>query len=227
MRVLYADADAHFAGRISEQLTKQGCAADIAADGSACVSFAEFDVYDVIVIDSSLCPEDALQMIGTLRGSKNASPLLYIGAKRSVEEAVCVLDAGADDYMSKPFSMAEFSARLRALARRKHTSLEFKTLAYRDLTLDLNTNELLCNDKVVRLGVKKFQLLRLLIESGAQVIPKERLAEKVWGINSYAEYNNVEVYISFLRKKLKKLGSQVTINSLRNMGYVLGIASLK
>ncbi len=222
MRILFASAESETANRIKELLSTNNCIADIAICDTDCLSYAEFDIYDVFIIDIQVEPYGGLNLLKDLRDKKNNTPIFIIGHNRSVNETVNALDCGADDYICFPFAPAEFFARLRALARRKNTSLELDLISYGDITLDLNTNELLCNGKIIHLGIKEFQILKLLISSGKQVITKEYMADKVWGINSSSEYNNVEVYISFLRKKLKKINSQATINTIRGSGYRLG-----
>ena len=221
MRILFAAAYESFSNRISSVLEKNSCVVDRASDDAECIDYAEFDIYDVIIIDAALPKNGGLALVKDLRRVKIATPVMFFTKSRDIEEKTDVLDAGADDCMSKPFAPAEFLARVRALARRKPMQLQFGLMSFSDITLDLNTNELVCNEHIVHLGVKEFQIMKLLISSGKNVIPKDSLSEKVWGINSSAEYNNIEVYISFLRKKLKKLNSQVKINTIRNIGYIL------
>lgn len=222
MRILYADSDLQFCARIRQFFAAQGWQSDVANDYENCLTFAEFDIYDVIIVDYSVCENSPYSLPMHLRENKNITPMLYIGAQRDIDDLVNALEKGADDYMSKPFAFRELSARVKALSRRKKSAYEFNTLTYKNITLDLNTNELICNGKSIRLGVKEFLILKILINQGSMITTKDVIEEKVWGINSSAEYNNVEVYISFIRKKLKKLNADVTIKTLRNSGYFLG-----
>lgn len=212
-----------FANRITSVMEKNNCVVDKVFSDTDCFSYAEFDIYDLIIIDSQIPSSGGLKLIKNLRYNKIATPIMYFSESRAVEERVEALDSGADDCMCKPFAQTEFLARVRALARRKPMQLQFGIMSFSDITLDLNTNEMICNEHIVHLGVKEFQIMKLLISSGKNVVPKDTLADKVWGINSSAEYNNTEVYISFLRKKLRKLNSQVKINTIRNIGYILSL----
>lgn len=221
MQILLACGEKDFSRRLADALRPGLFAVDEVGTPEDLLSYAEFGEYGVIVLDTGLTNENNLDALKALRKNKIACPVLIISGNREVADRVEGLDAGADDYLCKPFSTDEFLARVRALSRRKDKALEFDALSFGDLFLDLKTNELLCNDYVVRLGLKEFQIMKLLIRSGRQIMTKEQLVTNVWGIDSAAEYNNVEVYMSFLRKKLSKLGSQVTIRSIRGIGYCL------
>lgn len=221
MQILLACVEKDFSHRLAGALRADRFAVDEVGTPDDLLSYSEFGSYAVIVLDTNLTPENNLGALDALRKNKIACPVLVISGNREVTDRVEGLDRGADDYLCKPFSPDEFLARVRALARRKDKLLEFDALSFGDLFLDLKTNELLCNGHVVRLGLKEFQIMKLLIGNGRQIIAKERLVSDVWGIDSMAEYNNIEVYMSFLRKKLAKLGSQVTIRSIRGIGYHL------
>ena len=134
------------------------------------------------------------------------------------------LDSGADDYLAKPFIMEELLARLRALTRRKGTYLG-DTLSQGNLKLNRDTGELLCSDSSVKLGNKEYQVMEMLLANPKQTIAKDRFVEKIWGYDTEAEYNSVEVYISFLRKKMSKLNSDMAIKTVRGRGYLLDKAS--
>ena len=149
-----------------------------------------------------------------------STPILMLTARDEVPDKVAGLDHGADDYMTKPFATEELLARIRALARRQG-EVRTELLTYADLTLNLSTRCLRCGEREVRLGFKEFEVLRLLIAYPKMVVPKEEIILKVWGADSNAEDNNVEVYISFLRKKLDHLHSQVKIRTIRMVGYCL------
>ena len=132
------------------------------------------------------------------------------------------LDAGSDDYLAKPFSTAELLARIRALTRRG-TNYSGEIISYGDISLNKGTMELTCNHQSIKLGAKEFQIMEIFLSSPKQVIPKDLLIEKVWGIDSNTEYNNVEVYISFLRQKLSSLDTKIQIKTSRGIGYHLEV----
>ncbi len=221
MHVLLAVGDKAFSQRLAQTLKKSNFAVDEVNTLDTLLSYAEYETYSVIIIDTNLTPENNLCALIALRKNKIPVPIIVLSDKREVSDRVEGLDNGADDYLCKPFSMDEFQARVRALSRRSDKILEYDVLSFGDIFLELRTNELICNDHIVRLGLKEFQIMKLLISNGRQIITKEQLAEKVWGINFSSEYNNTEVYMSFLRKKLSKLDSQVTIKSIRGIGYHL------
>ncbi|HOU09685.1 MAG TPA: response regulator transcription factor [Clostridiales bacterium] len=221
MRILMACGEKALSQRLALLLMKSNHIVDEVGTPEDLLGYAEFAAYGVIVLDTNLTPDNGFGALKSLRKNKIAFPVLLISDKRAVADRVEGLDLGADDYLCKPFSADEFLARVRALSRRKDKALEFDTLSFGDIFLDLKTNELICNEHVVRLGLKEFQIMKLLIGNGRQIIGRERLVSEVWGSDSPAEYNNIEVYMSFLRKKLAKLGSRVTIRSIRGIGYHL------
>ena len=155
-----------------------------------------------------------------LRAGKLSTPVLLLTARDEISDKVSGLDCGADDYMTKPFVPEELLARIRALSRRQGDVLP-ENLSFTDLTLNLSTYDLTCGAKSVHLGYKEFEVMRILMASPHMVIQKEDLITRVWGIESGAEDNNVEAYISFLRKKIFFLGSKVTVGTIRKIGYRL------
>lgn len=223
MHILLASGDQTFSQRLAQPLIKSNFTVDIVNDSDACLSYTEFGDYAIIILDTNISPDNHLEMLKALRKNRIATPIIILSDKRDVCDRVEGLDSGADDYLCKPFALEEFHARVRALLRRKEKVFEFDVLSFGDIFLDLKTNELLCNDHIVRLGLKEFQIMKLLITNGRQILTKEQLVEKVWGLNFSSEYNNIEVYISFLRKKITKLGSQVTIRTIRGIGYHLAL----
>lgn len=221
MHILIACSEKAFSQRLTLMLVKNNFAVDEVDTFDSCLSYAEIGDYGVIILDTNFTIENNFDMLVNLRKKKFSVPILVISDKRDVADRVEGLDKGADDYLCKPFSLDEFMARVRALSRRKEKVFEFDVLSFGDIFLDLKTNELLCNEHIVRLGLKEFQIMKLLISNGRQVLTKEQLVGRVWGLNFSSEYNNIEVYISFLRKKIAKLGSQVTIKTIRGIGYYL------
>ena len=195
---------------------------DVVYNGEDGLEYARTGRYDVIILDLVMPKVDSFEVIRRLREQRCVTPILVLSARDDVQDRVRGLDSGADDYMSKPFANEELLARLRALSRRQGAVI-MDELEYEDLVLNLNNSQLACGDRSVRLSFKEYEVLKLLITAPRTVVSKEELINKVWGTESGAEDNNVEVYISFLRKKLRSLDSRVQIGTIRKMGYHLEI----
>lgn len=176
--------------------------------------------YDIIVLDVMLPKLRGTEVVKRLRGAKITTPIIMLSALDEVMDRVKGLDCGADDYMTKPFAPQELLARVRALARRP-SELLHEELGFGDLTLNLSTNILTCGERQVHLGYKEFETLRILMLAQDAITSKDTLIIRVWGSESSAEDNNVEAYISFLRKKFQYLGSETGIVAIRKMGYRL------
>lgn len=220
MQVLVVEDEVRLAETLAQLLREQKYMVDVVYNGGDGLSYAESGQYDVIVLDVMLPGIDGYEVARTLRREKNATPILMLTARSEVADKVAGLDCGADDYMTKPFAPEELLARVRALTRRQG-EVALEELACFDLRLELATHTLNCGAKSVRLSPKEFDVLRLLMSAPGGVIPKDQLISRVWGIESDAEDNNVEAYISFLRKKLFYLGSAAAITTLRKVGYRL------
>ena len=221
MRILLVEDEVRLSQALVEIFQKNKYCVDAVYTGPEGLKYAQGGIYDAIVLDIMLPGMDGITILRTLREEKNDVPVLFLSAKDEIADKVKGLDCGADDYMTKPFSTDELLARVRALTRRKGEVKE-DTLTFGDLTLDKNKCEL---QKVggasVKLSLKEFQIIELLFEAPHQVIKKERIIEKIWGGDSDAEYNNVEVYISFIRKKMDYLKVQTVIRTARGIGYSL------
>ena len=173
-----------------------------------------------------MLPErDGVSILKTIRAEGITTPVIMLTAKGEESDKISGLDCGADDYMTKPFSTGELLARIRAALRRKGEVIPENALKYGDIELHTSTLKLNCKGKELKLILKECELLELLMMRKQSVISKEQIIEKLWGFDSDAEYNNVEVYISFLRKKLAFLGSSVRINTIRGVGYVLEVSA--
>jgi len=164
---------------------------------------------------------NGVEVLRQLRKAGIATPVLLLTARDEASDKVSGLDSGADDYLTKPFNTEELLARVRALGRRRGAPIADDQLKFGDTTLDLSTYELACHDKSVRLGMKEFQIMEIFMANGSRIAGKEDLLSKVWGYDSEAEYNNLEVYVSFLRKKLAHIHSPVVIRTVRGVGYAL------
>ena len=220
MRILVVEDEQRLADALAQILQAESYHVDVVHGGADGLYYAQNSEYDLIILDVMLPVMDGFAVVRNLRTEKNATPVLLLTAKSGVRDKVQGLDSGADDYMTKPFSAEELLARVRALTRRQG-ELILDTLTYGDLTLELDSYALLRGEQVLRLSFKEFEVLRLLMSRPGTVTPKETLLVKVWGAESEAEDNNVEAYISFLRKKLGFLQSEVQIETIRKVGYRL------
>lgn len=220
MRILIVEDQQGLAEGLQAVLKSEGYATDISLDGISGLDNGLTGIYDCIVLDIMLPGMDGFQVLHALRKGQIATPVLLLTAKNEIEDKVRGLDIGADDYLTKPFDTAEFLARLRALTRRKERIL-VTALTYGDISLQPSQMELSCKGQAIKLSAKELHLMECLMDNPNQIVPKERLWEKVWGQSDQSEYNNVEVYLSFLRKKLKHLHSQVQIKATRSVGYGL------
>ncbi len=220
MRVLIVEDEIRLADALGQILQEQKYLVDCVYDGADGYDYAASGQYDVIVLDVMLPGMDGFQIVRRLRAQKVDTPVLLLTAKDELRDKVTGLDCGADDYMTKPFAPEELTARIRALTRRQG-SVQLEELSFEDITLNLSTCDLSRGPKSVHLGYKEFEVLRIFMSHPQMIVTKEELINKVWGASSGAEDNNVEVYISFLRKKLFFLGSHVQIVALRKIGYRL------
>lgn len=220
MRVLIVEDEVRLAEALGQIMTEQKYNVDIVHDGESGLEYALSGLYDVIVLDVMIPKRSGFEVVKALRTAKNTTPVLLLTAKDEIHDKVIGLDCGADDYMTKPFAPEELLARVRALSRRQGEVI-LEELTFADLTLNLSNNSLYKGPKSIHLGFKEFEVLKLLMSNPRQIIPKEELIIKVWGTESGAEDNNVEAYISFLRKKFFYLGSQVTVGTIRKVGYRL------
>lgn len=222
MNVLVVEDERNLADAICHILTDAGFNAEAVYDGTAGLASATSGRYDAIILDVMLPGMSGLDVVHELRRQGISTPVLMLTARTSTNDKVEGLDAGADDYMTKPFEAPELLARLRALTRRTGDVL-LDEATFGDLRLDLTTHDLSCESRSVHLSNKEFDVMRMLISSTARVVSKKDLLASVWGTESEASENSVEAYISFLRKKLHHLHSKVQIATLRMLGYRLEI----
>lgn len=220
MNLLIVEDEVRLAEALAQIMTEQKYSVDMVYDGEDGLAYAESGLYDVIVLDVMLPKRSGFEVVRELRAKKIATPVLLLTARDEISDKVTGLDCGADDYMTKPFSPEELLARVRALARRQG-DVVLEEMSFSDLTLNLSAYTLQCGAKSVHLGYKEFEVMRLLMGNPSMIVPKEDLITRVWGSESGAEDNNVEAYISFLRKKLFFLGSRVNIGTVRKVGYRL------
>jgi two component transcriptional regulator, winged helix family len=207
MKILIVEDDESLALAIAQILNEQKYQTEIAYNGEDGLDYALHDNYDLILLDIMLPKLDGFSLVKKLRQNKNNSPIIMLTAKDDIHSKITGLDSGADDYITKPFVKEELLARIRANARRQGDVI-INTLSFCDLNLDLDTAILSCNTKSIQLSFKEFSILKILLVHPNLVINKEVLIDKVWGNESEAEANNVEAYISFLRKNFNSLAQK-------------------
>ena len=221
MNVLVVEDERNLADAIARILTDASYHTETAYDGKVALSLALAGGYDAVVLDVMLPGMDGCEVVHEMRRQGVSTPVLMLTARTSTENKVEGLDAGADDYMTKPFEAPELLARLRALTRRRGDVM-LDQVEFADLALDLTTHDLSCGDASVHLSGKEFEVMRALMSSSARVVSKQDLLRRVWGDDEASE-NSVEAYVSFLRKKLAHVGSSVQITTLRMLGYRLEV----
>lgn len=224
MQILIVEDDVRLAQAVGKILEENDYQVDMVHDGQSGLDYAESGIYDVIILDVMLPKMDGYEVAKRLRRANVDTPVLMLTARGQIPDKIEGLDSGADDYMTKPFSPAELLAHLRALTRRTG-QVVFETLTFADLELNLESHDLARGGKSINLSFKEFSIMNILMVNKGQIVSKETLISKVWGIESTAVDNNVEAYISFLRKKLKFLGSSAQIETIRKVGYRLSEAS--
>lgn len=221
MKILLVEDEKPLALALKSLLEKNKYNIDTTYDGIDGLDYALSNSYDLIILDVMLPKMNGFDVLKQIRKQKINTPVLMLTAKSEVADKVAGLDFGADDYMSKPFDTDELLARIRALLRRKGEISE-DILTFENLSLDVKSMELLCDTKSVKLSQKEFSLMQMLMINKSNIVTKEQLVEKIWGYNAETEYNSVEVYISFLRKKLSFLNTNAEIKTLRGLGYSMG-----
>lgn len=224
MKLLLAEDEKLMAQALLELFKQEGYEADWFADGVEAEFAAESGVYDIIVLDVMMPGKDGFAVAKDLRKQGVSTPILMLTAKGQVEDKVQGLDSGADDYLTKPFLTEELLARLRALSRRgsgeAHAS---NALTAGDISLDEKTLTLknINTQESVRLGQKEFQILEYFLRNQGRILTRDQLAQRIWGYDNDAEYNKIEVYLTFTRKKLAFVGSEAKIKAIRGVGYEL------
>lgn len=221
MRVLIVEDEIRLAQTLRDLLEMERYTVDISHDGESGLDNALSGIYDIVILDVMLPKLDGFSVLRRLRQNKQTVPVLMLTARSELTDRVEGLDCGADYYLTKPFEPKELLACIRALTRRQPELRLSNTLAFGDLQLDLDAVTLSCGEKSVRLSRREFDMMELFMQNKQSVLTKEHLLLKLWGYESNAEDNNVEVYISFLRKKLDYLRSSVRIKTIRMVGYCL------
>jgi len=220
LNILIVEDEYQLSEALIALLKQNGYSVDAVSDGILGEDYALSGIYDAIVLDIMLPRKNGLQVLKSMRERGLSTPVLLLTAKSEIEDKIHGLDTGADDYLTKPFVSGELLARIRALTRRKG---EFTgdELSFGGVQLNLKTHTLHSGSGKVRLGLKEFQIMEILLQNSSQIVERETFIEKIWGFDSEAEYNAVEVYISFLRKKLVAIKGGIGIKAVRGVGYAL------
>ena len=222
MRIMIAEDEEKLADALVQIFAKNKITADAFGNGIDALDNALTGIYDVIVLDIMMPGMTGIEVLRKIRAEGMDTPVLMFTAKDEISDKVKGLDSGADDYLTKPFATEELLARVRALGRRSSAAIvNSDIITCGDLSLDTAAYELSCGKNSLKLGLKEFSIMELLMKNSGRVLSKETLITKIWGYDSDAEYNNVEVYISFLRKKLDFIKSKAAIKTVRGVGYTL------
>ena len=223
MQILLVEDEISLSNAIKRILEQQGYFVDAVYDGLTAVEYAGSANYKLIILDIMIPGIDGFEVVRTLRREDNGTPILVLSARTSKHDKLSGLNCGADDYMTKPFDTDELLARVGALTRRTGGVIMNK-IDHADLSLDLNSALLRCGDNSVQLSHKEFEVLKVFLYDPQTTISTEAIIANVWGIESDASYNNVEVYISINKKKLRYLGSKVNIKKIQRLGYRLEVS---
>jgi len=221
MKILIIEDEYSLADAIAETLQKENYTTKIVTNGEDGEDEAFTGIYDLILLDVMLPRKDGFEILRNLKNEKITTPIIMITAKSEMTDKLKGLENGVDDYITKPFHMRELMARIKIVLKRNSKIEDDNVLEYSDLKLDLNTGKMISNGSEISINGKELELLEILLLNKNQIVNKEVLINKIWGYDINAEYNYVEVYASFLRKKLKLLKSKVKIKAVRGMGYKL------
>lgn len=223
MKILIIEDEYSLADAIAETLQKENYTTKIVTNGVDGEDEALTNIYDLILLDVMLPKKDGFEILKNLKAGKINAPIIMITAKSELVDKLKGLENGVDDYITKPFHMRELMARIKIALRRNSKIQDDNILEYSDLKLDLSIEKMSSNGNEISINGKELELLEILLLNKNQIISKESLISKIWGYDNNAEYNYVEVYASFLRKKLKLLKSKVKIKAVRGMGYKMEV----
>lgn len=221
MKILVVEDEVLLADSLKTLLEGKGFEVECVYDGESGKEYAELGVYDLLILDVMMPKLDGYQVARRVRAARCGTPILMLTARSGVEDRIEGLNAGADYYLTKPFDSRELLACVNALLRRQ--GAEVNELVLGNTALDLSSCMLLCGEKSVRLSAKEFDVMRFFLQSKNSVLSKEMILARVWGFESNAVENHVEVYVGFLRKKLQKIGSNIRIEAIRRLGYHLEV----
>jgi len=223
MNILLVEDDRKLSRALGTMLEEDGHSIDRAFDGERGLELAMENPYDAIILDVMLPRMDGVEVCRTLRANRVDTPVLMLTARTAIPDRVQGLDAGADDYIPKPFAFRELMARLRAVTRRRVEAREADRLEAYGLELDLRRRQAIYEGRAVELSAREFALLEVLMRHEGRVLTQAQILDHVWGYESWPESNLVAVYVTYLRRKFEKMNIPVKIKSIRGVGYILGL----
>ena len=221
MKILVIEDEVLLADSLKVLLEKKGFDVEVAYDGEAGQEYAQLGIYDLLIMDVMMPKMDGYALARSVRAKRCNTPILMLTAKTDLEDRIQGLNAGADYYLTKPFDTRELLACINALLRRQGNQVD--EMVYGNTSLDLSSAMLICGGNSVRLSSREFDVIRFLFQSGERNLSKEVILARVWGYDSEAVENHVEVYVGFLRKKLQSIGSNIRIVAIRRLGYHLEV----
>lgn len=221
MKILIVEDEKMLADSLKELLQNKGFEVEAVYDGIDGAEYAELGIYDLLILDVMMPGLNGYEVARKVRSKRCATPILMLTAKSGLEDRIEGLNAGADYYLTKPFDVRELLACINALLRRQGNQVD--ELVYGNTALDLASGMLVCGENRVRLSAREFDVMRFLLQSRGQNLSKEVILARIWGYDSNAVENHVEVYVGFLRKKLRSIGSNLRIAAIRRLGYHLEV----
>lgn len=221
MKILIIEDERMLADSIKEMLERKGFQVEAVYDGESGMEYAELGIYDLLILDVMMPKMDGYEVARQVRMHRCNTPILMLTAKSDVQDRIAGLNAGADYYLTKPFDYGELLASINALLRRQ--AGQVNEMVFGNTILDLGTGMLMCGGKTVRLSAREFDVMRLLLRSGKRNLSKGAILSHIWGLESNAVENHVEVYVAILRKKLSSIASDIKIVSIRGLGYHLEV----
>lgn len=221
MKILVIEDEKLLADSIREMLERKGFQVECVHDGESGKEYALLGIYDLLILDVMMPKMDGFEVARQVRMARCNTPILMLTARSDVRDRIAGLNAGADYYLTKPFDFGELLASINALLRRQ--AGQVNEMVFGNTALELDTGILMCEDRFVRLSAKEFDVMRLLLQAGKRNLSKSAILSHVWGLESNAVENHVEVYVAILRKKLAGIGSNIRIVSIRGMGYHLEV----
>ncbi len=221
MKILIIEDEKLLAESLRDLLENKGFQVEVVSDGEMGAEYAQLGIYDLLILDVMMPKMDGYQVARQVRANRCSTPILMLTAKSGLEDRIEGLNAGADYYLTKPFDSRELLACINALLRRQGNQVD--ELVYGNTALDLASGMLVCGEERVRLSAREFDVMRFLLQSRGQNLSKEVILARVWGYDSNAVENHVEVYVGFLRKKLQSIGSNIRIAAIRRLGYHLEV----
>lgn len=221
MKILIIEDEKLLADTLQTLLEQKGFDVEAVYDGESGAEYAELGIYDLLILDVMMPKLDGYAVARAVRAKHCGTPILMLTARSGVEDRIAGLNAGADYYLTKPFDTRELLACINALLRRQGSQVD--EMVYGNTSLDLSTGILVCGGQSIRLSAKEFDVMRLLLQAKGQNLSKEVILARVWGYDSNATENHVEVYVGFLRKKLRSIGSNLQIAAIRRLGYHLEV----